>query len=73
MDYTISALNDVPMRRNPTTITVTLLNDRVTGEGVEDITLTLIQDSRTPSRSSFWCTTQFVSLSWFCPLYISAT
>ena len=52
MDYTISAFDDVQMRINPTTITVTLRNDGVTGEGVEDITLTLIQDSRTPSRSN---------------------
>ena len=52
MDYTISAFDDVPMRINPTTITVTLRNDGVTGERTENITLTLIQDSRTPSRSN---------------------
>ena len=37
MDYTISASDDVPMRLNPTNITVTLRNDGVTGEGVEGI------------------------------------
>ena len=52
MDYTISAFDDVQMRLNPTTITVTLRNDGVTGEGTEEIILTLIQDSRTPSRSN---------------------
>lgn len=41
---------EVVLIRNPTTITVTLLDDGVTGEGLEDIILTLVQDIRTPSN-----------------------
>ena len=49
MDYTLSDSDNIEMRTRPTVINVTLLNDGVVGEDVEEIVLTLIQSSITPS------------------------
>ena len=52
-DYIIHHTNPVTLRIDPLPVTVTLLNDQVTGEGLEDIVLTLVQDdSLTPSNSN---------------------
>ena len=49
MDYTLSDSDNVEMITRPTVINVTILNDGVVGEDVEEIVLTLIQSSITPS------------------------
>ena len=51
-DYTISATDDIRLRSDPVLVTVNLLIDRVADEGMEDITLTLVQDDRTESASN---------------------
>ena len=52
-DYKINPTNPVALISNPVPVIVTLLNDRVTGEGLEDIILTLVQDdTRTPSNQN---------------------